>query len=60
MEMLVSCLMAGVSSSDFEFKKKLYKDEASWQQYIDFTIDCLYKSLYGASINYGCFCLLIN
>jgi AcrR family transcriptional regulator len=45
MEMLVSCLMAGVSSSDFEFKTTLYKDEASWQQYIDFTIDCLYKSL---------------
>jgi AcrR family transcriptional regulator len=45
MEMLVSCLMAGVSSSDFEFKNNLYKTQEQWDMYKRFIIDCLYKSL---------------
>ena len=45
-EMLLSYLISGVSSADFEFKQGLYKtDNNSWDQYINFTVDCLYKSL---------------
>ena len=44
-EMIISYLMSGVSSSDFEFKNNLYKTQEQWEMYKRFIIDCLYKSL---------------